>query len=202
MARAKYVVVLGPDGSGKTTVADKLAEVLKSEGKQVTRINFSFGIMPSISRVLGRSEGKAAPEGLRDSGMVRPLRWARAATLACWYGIDHVLGHFWLRRGQAGEFVIFARSYHDFLYQRAYLNLPRAIPRLFLALGPKPDLVATPLRDPHEINSQKPELTIGEIVEQYARITNRLGCYRYFSSIDASDGIAPTVARLRRRAGV
>lgn len=202
MAWAKYVVVLGPDGSGKTTLADRLAASLETEGYAVSRLNFSFGIMPPISRLLGRGERKGAPEGLRDSGMVKPLKWSRAAVLACWYGLDHLMGRFTLARIRKNEVVIFARSYHDFLYQRAFLNLPQAIPRFFLALGPKPDLVVTPIRDPQRIHEQKPELSSKEISEQYSRITGRLVYYHYFSTIDAQDGIVSTVARTRERLGL
>ncbi len=200
MARAKYLVVLGPDGSGKTTVADALAKVLAAKGRPVARLNFCFKIMPPISRVLGRRQCKTASEGQHDSGMVKPLQRGRAIILACWYGLDHLLGHLRIWSGPKGEVVIFARSYHDFLYQRAYLNLPEAIPRLFLALGPQPDLVATPLRDPQAIHDMKPELTITEIADQYARITGRLERYGNFAEIDASDGVPLTVVRLGEKA--
>jgi thymidylate kinase len=200
MARAKYIILLGPDGSGKTTLADKLAQSLRNGGQSVTRINFSFGIMPPISRMLGRGKHKRVPEGQRNSGMIRPLRLNHTVILAIWYGIDHLLGHWRLRNGVREDVVIFARSYHDFLYQRAYLNLPAVIPRFFLALGPRPDLVATPLRDPQAIHDQKPELTKEEISEQYERIRRRLQQYCYFAEIDASAGIDPTVAQLRARA--
>ena len=95
--------------------------------------------------------------------------------------------------------IIFARSYHDFLYQRAYLNLHRAVPRLFLALGPKPDLVALPVRDAVAVHHAKPELTIEEISEQYHRITDELECYCYFTCIDASAGVEDTVRQIRKR---
>lgn len=198
MARAKYIVVLGPDGSGKTTIADQLAENL-SENHAVRRLNFSFGIMPSISRALGRKEREAAPEGTLNAGMVRPLRPLKAVFLAVWYGIDHVLGHITLYRKPPGETVIFARSYHDFLYQRAYLNLPRIVPRFFLALGPKPNLVVTPKRDAAVIHDDKPELTIEEIEEQYLRIIGSLGCYQYFDTIDAKAGVEDTIRQIRER---
>lgn len=202
MARAKYVVMLGPDGSGKTTVADKLAQSLSDEGQNVARKNFSFGFMPPISSLVGRGERKSAPEGERNSGMVQPLGRAHAMLLACWYGIDHILGHIRLNSRRENAVVIFARSYHDFLYQRAYLNLPQVMPRFFLAIGPKPDLVATPLRDPQGIHDQKPELTVAEISEQYERITQRLQRYHYFMIIDASAGIEATVKNLRQRANL
>lgn len=199
MARAIYIVVLGPDGSGKTTVADCLATKLRAEGHAVSRHDFSFGIMPPISSLLRMRQRDSAPEGQRDSGMVKPLNPVRAAILACWYGIDHLMGRWRLRRGPPGELVIFARSYHDFLYQRAYLKLPVAIPRLFLAVGPKPHLIVTPRQDPRAIHDRKPELTVAEIGEQYARIARRLVRYPYFSEIDASGGVGFMVRRIREK---
>ena len=199
MARAKYIVILGPDGSGKTSVADHLAESLALDNVPAHRMNFSFRIMPPLSILLGRKPKKAAPEGQRDAGMVNPLNLPKALLLGIWYGVDHVLGHITLRRANPNRAVIFARSYHDFLYQRAYLNLPCLIPRFFIALGPKPDLIATPRRDPQTIHRTKPELTVEEIDQQYERIAERLKHYPYFTCIDASAGVHDTVLRIRRR---
>jgi hypothetical protein len=202
MVHSKYIIILGPDGSGKTTLSDKLAEKIKAEKRSVKRINFSFGIMPPISSVLRRKKHKYLPEGETNSGMVVPLPLVISVLLAIWYGIDHLLGHWRLRYTLNQEIVIFARSYHDFLYQRAYLNLPPFIPRLFLALGPKPDLLMTPFRDPQVINENKPELTTVEIARQYEFITKRLGYYSSFAKIDASAGIDPTVAKLYESANL
>lgn len=200
-ARAKYVVILGPDGSGKTTIANGLADVLADEFA-VRRNNFTFGIMPSISRVLGRAERKSTHEGQRGSGMVHPLERNRAIILAVWYGLDHLMGHLALRKTENSEIVIFARSYHDFLYQRAYLNLPKAIPRFFLKLGPKPDLLLVPVRDPDIVHEQKPELTAKEIAEQYSRITAQMSRISYYVKIDASGGIDETISRCRMYLGL
>jgi hypothetical protein len=131
--------------------------------------------------------------------MVPPLRRAKALLLGLWYGVDHVLGHVTLRRAKAGEVFIFARSFHDFVYQRAYVNVPRAVVRLFLALGPKPDLVVTPVRDARRIHEVKPELALDEIADQYARIVRALERYPYFVAIDATGGIEDTVLRIRER---
>ena len=195
---ARYLVVIGPDGSGKTSVADRLAEIL-SEDIPVRRMNFSFGRLPSLSAVLGRPPRRAAPEGQRGAGMVQPLSAGRALLLGIWYGIDHVLGHLTLRRAQPGELIVFARSYHDFLYQRAYMNMPRFVIRIFLALGPAPVLAVTPMRAPKAIHEAKPELTELEIAEQYTRIIRALNRYSYFACIDASAGVEETVRSVREK---
>lgn len=195
----KYVVIQGPDGSGKTAVADMLAQVLSAKGHQVHRINFSFGIMPSLSDMFGRRSRCAAPPGSRNGGMRTPLTRIRAAALAVWYGLDHILGHIALRRCKNGGVVISARSYHDFLYQLSYRRLPCWIPRCFIALGPAPDLVVAPLRDPHTIHAGKPELTIDEIRRQYGLITRRMQSYHYFVAVDASEGVNAVVDDICKR---
>jgi len=198
-ARAPYIIVLGPDGSGKTTLADALAQSLIEEGLLARRLNFSFGFMPPLSQLLGRSRPSSSREGEPLVGMVKPLSSAHAMILACWYGFDHLLGHFRLRSREKNAVYIFARSYHDFLYQRAYMKLPAFVPKLFLALGPKPDLVAAPWREPDIIHAQKPELTVQEISDQYRRLAEGLEWEPNFIEIDASAGIEATVKQLRGR---
>lgn len=180
-------------------MADRLAEVLRNE-KTVRRLNFSFDILPPISKVLRRAPKVRPPEGTRGSGMMRPLSAGKAAVLAVWYGVDHVLGHLVLHR--RGEVLVFARSYHDFLYQRAYLRVPRIIPRLFVTLGPRPDIIAVSRRDPVVINEGKPELTVQEISRQYARISRELGRYPPFVEIDATNGIDDTVRQILEKCGL
>jgi len=192
--RCTYIVVLGPDGCGKSTVADSIAERL-TEIAEVVRCDFSFGILPSISRILNRKRKSPRPaEGTFMSGMVTPLSPVKATLVGIWYGIDHVLGHivlFTARRRVCA--LVFARSYHDFLYQRAYDRIPRIIPRFFLAVGPRPNVIACPYRDPDVIHAVKPELTAKEIHDQYVRITSRLENLRGYHLVDATCGINDTV---------
>jgi energy-coupling factor transporter ATP-binding protein EcfA2 len=196
--KSAYVVVLGPDGSGKSTVADLLASDLRNELK-VSRRDFSFGILPSISSILNRKNVKAQPEeGAAMSGMVTPLTPFKSILVGIWYGLDHVLGHlsFVLAGKGRARFYVFARSYHDFLYQRAYRRIPYFIPRLFLALGPRPDLIVCPFRDPDVIHANKPELTAEEIREQYDLIVRHFESQSGFHLIDASVGAADTVGKI------
>lgn len=196
--KRKYIVIVGPDGCGKTTIADALYEFFKPDNK-VFRLNFRFGILPPLSTLLGLTQKRHSPEGTPDSGMVIPLNKFHASILGIWYGIDHALGHFKFMGKMRGSVVISARSYHDFFYQRAYKNLPTIIPNFFVMIGPKPNYILTPLRDSKEINDMKPELSSNEIEDQYRRINDNLSCYDYFCLISANNGIADTIDKIKKK---
>jgi len=188
-----YIVFSGPDGCGKTSLADALQENLESAEVSVSRYEFSFRVLPSLSRLIGRKRINLSPAGQEGVGMVRPLTTARASLLAIWYGLDHVAGRF-LLRSSTNAVSISARSYHDFFYQRAYLRAPRWLIRAFVWLGPKPSLLIVPIRSSQEIFSVKPELSPSEIDLQYDRISAALCMNEYFLRVDASIGLAKTSA--------
>jgi len=202
MRPAPYIVVVGPDGCGKTTIANRTAERLAKNTRTLRR-DFRFEILPPISRVLRREHRKSKPaEGTHLIGMVTPLTPLKAAIVGIWYGIDHLLGHLLVqasRRKQSA--LVFARSYHDFMYQRAYERIPTFIPRTFIALGPKPDLIVCPYRDPATIFAGKPELTEDEIRRQYLDISRRLGAHQNFHFVDANCGVDTTVEEVIRIVG-
>lgn len=183
-----YIVILGPDGCGKTTLADAAFHELRRRGTDVHRRDFSFKILPSLSSILRRRTRIEMAPGERHIGMVAPLPKWRAAVLAVWYGIDHMLGR-WKIRGSAGAAtVVFARSYHDFAYQRAYRDVPKCLVKLFLFLGPRPDLIVVPQQSPELIYARKPELSMIEIEAQYQRIEAFFGRAAGVQFLDARHG--------------
>lgn len=195
MRRKLYIIVVGPDGCGKTTLVERLVNLFSTDHLVKTMI-FSFGILPSLSTISGRQPRKLHIPGERNSGMVRPLNMTKALVLACWYGVDHVLGHIKIRKNDEPCVMLFARSYHDFLYQRAYINLPKIVPKFFLLLGPQPDFIFVPVRSAKEINLIKPELDCEEIQNQYYRIIDGLEHTVNFHKIDASKGVDATVKKM------
>ena len=90
-SNVKYVVIIGPDGCGKTSIANKLADILPSEYTPILK-TFSFNLLPSMSKVLRLNRRKKKKEGQINIGMVKPLSFFRVIITATWYGIDHVLG--------------------------------------------------------------------------------------------------------------
>lgn len=190
----KYIMILGPDGCGKTSVSNWLEkEIIKTE---IIKKEFSFGILPSFSKIFfGKKKGKRR-EGEINSGMLNSLNIIRGSIIACWYGLDHYLGTYYLKRNRQ-KTIIFARSYYDFLYQRAYRNVPAFIYKFFFKVGPNPDLILVPFREPVKIYSDKPELSIDEIEMQYKILKNFFLNEPKFVYLDASKGIENTIDNLR-----
>ncbi|TFY96882.1 AAA family ATPase [Ramlibacter rhizophilus] len=196
--RCTYIVIIGPDGCGKTTVAQQLCQEL-SALVPVRSYCFSFENLPAPSTLLGRRT-TVLRAGLTDSRMSMPFPTWKATLAAIWWGLDHVLGHAKLWPRDRRECVIFARSYHDFLYARTHINAPRPVVRFFLKLGPKADLIVVPHRSPASIRADKPELTPMEIGAQYARILAELGAADNLLNADAdAAGVRGVVSEIRTR---
>lgn len=189
-----YIVIIGPDGCGKTSVALGLQANLRLLGHDVRLHEFLFGAMPSISSLFKLKKNKKINKS-NFIGMVRPVSSFKAIVLSIWYGIDHLFGHYELFKKNK-KIIIFARSYHDFLYQRVYKNLPIFFPKLFIALGPKPDFIFSLVRKSSDIIKQKQELTEFEINQQYLRIEKRMANYSNFKKIDCSIGLEKTIKLL------
>ena len=198
------IVFVGPDGCGKTTIARLVSAHLttSSYGRlSIVQRSFSFGVLPPLQRLAGLQVRGPAPPGTRNAGMVAPLGYLRCLVLTGWYGLDHVLGRFVIS-WSPNTIYIFTRNFLDFYYTRAYRRALRPLLTMFTALGPVPDLTIVLRRDPLEIHSSKPELTCGEIANQYALIRNRLSEMPGYVEIDAGNGIERTVAAILRLIGL
>ena len=128
-----YIVLIGPDGCGKTSVALGLKSKLNSLGYEVEIYEFSFGIMPAISKILKLKKNFVNTSPNNYVGMVNPISSFRAILLSIWYGFDHLCGYFKLNKKKR-KIIIFARSYHDFFYQRIYNDLPLFFSKIFYNL--------------------------------------------------------------------
>jgi thymidylate kinase len=194
------IVFIGPDGSGKTTIATHVAENLQKNGELIEFFELNYGILPRIRDILAfflrREVGTKHAPGEQYAGMKgRPNSPLRASVYMLWYGLDYFVGRFKYSASKPGQSVIFARFVYDYVYQRAYQRAPRIIYRLMALLAPKPDLVFTIARDPEEIFAGKPELTIEEILRQQDSIITLLAGKPYFHVLDGSAGIEVTVAQ-------
>jgi thymidylate kinase len=189
-----FVVVLGPDGVGKSTLVMRLGQELKT----CFRRRQSFHWRPGV---IARNEVTGAPA---DDPHGKRTRGALASTLALlglfldyWLGYRFILWPFLARTG----LVIFDRYYQDLLIDplRYRYGGPMCLAKLMGRLVPPSDLLFLVLDAEGEvILSRKHEVPLPELQRQRDR-------YRQFPQGEAratlvktDQGIEPTLGEATR----
>jgi thymidylate kinase len=181
----KYMIaVLGPDGSGKSTLIEKMKvhfqDVFKVESQGVKVFHIRPGLFPTITELLRK---KSLPEGkstlLRDawnspSGTISFIR------LLCFLA-DYLLGYFIKVLPELGNYhvVVLDRYYYDILIDpaRYKIRLPPRVMKTFFAVLPTPDIAFVLDAPPEIIFPRKRELneeTIGLLLNGYKDLKNQI----------------------------
>ena len=162
------MVVLGPDGSGKTTILDAAKPVLASHFNHISHFHWRPGLLPKLGRSATNSlkTPQAAPLPPKDFSYGKIISLIRYF----YYLIDFFLGYLFKIRPllRRGDLVIIERWHHDSLMnpQRYGFNVPARLLRLAHKLLPAPDLTLILRGDARKIHDRKPELSEQEILDQ------------------------------------
>lgn len=166
---------ISPDGGGKSTLADEISNAIGwAFDGSIQRLHWRPGLLPFPYRLLKPKEWKE-PEPVNTNPHGRPpqsgfLSFCRFL----YYTADYLLGFIPKILWPKIKFnlVILDRYYYDFLIDRRWfnLNIPEILPRFFLPLIPKPDMVFLLTGDPKEIYHRKKELRLEEIERQIIEI--------------------------------
>lgn len=204
-----FIVILGPDGSGKTTIADELCVQLeKKPFKKTNHVATNFGILPQLKELkkillslIGKkmiTEVEVEP-GTYHSGMNKSeYSFIRLFVYVLWYGLDYALGLIKLSSWKANSnLIVFARYYYDFYFQRGYRRFPSKIIDVISWIVPKPDMIIYIDRSAEDIYNLKPELSIDEIKRQQDIIQKKFSANYNFIEVDGSKGIADTVTQIK-----
>lgn len=205
-----FVVIIGPDGSGKTTVANELFKSMKKNPFKITKhIPTNFGVLPKLSNIkiffcklLGQNFQKAEEPipGAYLSGMETPVHSPiRGSIYVIWYGLDMFLGRLFLRRwrGQGG-LIVFARYYTDYYFQRAHIKTPKWLKDLVKIVVPTPEIIFSIQRSPQDIFDGKPELSVQEIGRQQNAIDIIMRRSSNAYVLEGSFGVAHTVQQAEK----
>jgi thymidylate kinase len=166
------VVLLGPDGCGKTTTAALMAEGLARCGIPVTAVYLGAQkpLLPTrrlSQRLRQRFAKPGAVPVIRDVTRQQRLR-----------GLLHVLADQWLRylvyvrpRLVRGDIVVLDRYFYDLRTYQHPLVRRRWVEALAMRVIPRPALAFCLTASPSVIAARKGELTVAETARQ-------LECYR------------------------
>lgn len=163
-----FAVILGPDGSGKSTLVDRMLALSMENYRGAWRFHWRPGLLPKPGRRSrnddSRPEVVAAPP--RDYAYGRTVSLARYL----YFLTDFVLGY-WLLifpRRAHGQLVVGERWYYDVIInpQRYGFRVPAWLLHLGGRLVPSPDLTILLEADARAIHARKPELTERQITDQ------------------------------------
>ena len=173
--KAIMLALFGPDGSGKSTVANVLEKHWKNAGVSTLRMHWRPGLLPYRSRIRTCD----SREGFTDPCKTKLRRGPKAWLIFLYVVVDFLLGYIFIIRPKLkrGTIVIYERYYYDILIdQKRYgLSIPASVRRGIAGiLIPAPDIIFL-LDAPAEVlYARKQELTCDEIERQRKQMKKNL----------------------------
>ena len=185
-----FLVLIGPDGCGKTTIAEALlsSQMLKKKFDNIFYFHTNFPFLPSLIELLSvfgivvKREQFANDENQSESYVERsflenafkttereqPHNKFRSMINPIYYGFNYLLGHLWIlkQRRKGNYFIIFDRYFYEYMIQKAFLRCPKWLLKSILKIIPKPDIVVLLKNDPKIIIERKQEISIDEVARQ------------------------------------
>jgi len=190
-----FVVLVGPDGVGKSTVRTEIIEATADAFRRRQHFHWRPGILPKLGRPDKTTDRSPAiqdpPKVSKYSGLVSYARFF-------YYWLDFIIGY-WLvvypQKAQTG-LVIAERYFPDVIVNPARYGfaLPHWLMRLAARLVPQPDILILLKANPAAIHQRKPELTVEEIGHQICLFESELNHWDDAIVLDVH-GSAEVVAR-------
>ncbi|HPD07503.1 MAG TPA: hypothetical protein PLC08_06575 [Candidatus Bipolaricaulis sp.] len=170
-----FVVLIGPDGAGKTTAAQNLLQTVSTKRLFSRRIYLyrRFPLFPELKvfvRWIRRRRTAEAPASTENLEEVKPFGRCRCMLYVVYYGVEYMLGRLWLwwQFGKNRALVVSDRYFHEYLLQRQFQKTPRWLLALFMRLIAQPDALIYLRTDPKTAYLRKGERSIQELQRQCA----------------------------------
>ena len=171
-----FIVLIGPDGSGKTTLSKMMLDEIKNKTSCFTSsyyIHGRFGILPNLSTIIGKDkeDTKEMKFDIQKQKLLPPYSRLKIWIYMSYYMFDFIIGYFKLFRYRFNHTLIVAdRYFYDYFYHVHFKRYPKVLCWIYLKLLPKPDLTIFLKADAKKIYKRKQELPISVIKEQQKRI--------------------------------
>ncbi len=164
-----FIVLIGPDGSGKTTVSRKLIE-----SQSIKRIfpgqkyyYRNFGIFPEIKKISKKVVGHTPKNIVYSKDSNFKFSFFRSVVYIVYYGFEYFFARILVKREKKkGTLIVFDRYFYEYFLQRAYNKCPRWIISFFEKIIVKPDLIVFLKNDSKVIYARKKDISLNEIENQ------------------------------------
>lgn len=200
MRPGMFVVLVGPDGSGKSTVSDALMPWLHDQFPEAWQFHWRPGLLPKLGRG-SRSEncnqgGGSPPHSSKYTGIISLARFV-------YYWIDFIVGY-WVKifpKKLRRQLIIGERYYMDVVVhpERYGFTVPRWLLRLARAAIPSPDLVVLLKAEPQVVYSRKSELSLHCIAQQLSLLEGELLHWPRSCVVETAGGVHSAVSEIARR---
>jgi len=202
-----FLVIVGPDGSGKTTIADGIMYFWQENcDKAPLYIHGDFGILPRLKylrKLWAKIRGRKLPPDpdytqKHAGAKAVPHSLTKSLLYIAYYYWGYIWGHYKIFSAKAKDRLIIAdRYFYDYFFQRGNMKLPHWLLRFLSRFIPQPDLVVFLDADAESIYQRKNELTIEEIKRQQDIIKKICKWLPNCVSIDTRKGISQTVEQVQ-----
>lgn len=195
-----FVVILGPDGCGKSTITNALSKDLQRGYRNIWQFHWRPGLLPKLgqSNSSGSSNGKnqnsALPTVSKYKGIVSLVRFV-------YYWLDFVIGY-WLKiypKKAQTTLVIGERYFPDVLVNpvRYGFSVSPEIMRLAAKCVPQADVIILLEDDPVVINVRKDELSIDAIADLLDKYKKELLHWQSPVIINTSRGVDDVIEQVK-----
>lgn len=193
-----FVVLVGPDGSGKSTVSNELINALA----KLYRYKHIFHWRPFFLEKQISKRMTSSSQTVENPHALPAYNQFVSFMKLVYYMMDFVLGYIfhWLPLKIKSSLVITERYYYDFyIDQKRYrMNLPKWIYRFFEIFIPKPDLLIYLSSNPEITYARKAELDKEEVIRQQENILEILSKKRNFLEVNNNNSLDSTVFTIQR----